>query len=127
MNDLFVPEEVAQACKSVLVKTPDGSGPFTVSIRSLWNTVGAQQFVAKTKENLDNGIRKRQSVTICQTVIDGTKCPLGSDCSYAHVGYRAWETKRKWVCHFVVRMIPVQVHNARSGEHACEPACHIYR
>jgi hypothetical protein len=81
----------------VVVSSPHNRDEqYTIGIRYVCESKGAQQLVRMLEGNVAAEYKKGASSRLCASVPQGQFCPLGTNCPDIHVTPEGWLNKRPW-------------------------------
>lgn len=95
---LIVDEQLSQAVRWIVIRSPDGSQQFTVPLKGLSQSDGSISLVSQMATNNEMGKKERVMAFACASLFEGSMCPLGMGCQSIHLPPAMWAQRRDWVC-----------------------------
>eukprot|EP00667_Euglena_gracilis_P028980 EG_transcript_37680 len=96
-DPIKLPKQLRGYVRYIVVLNPEDGQPYSVGVKYVCNTEGAQALLTYLTRNVNRKHKKHVHSWLCQSVVDGSHCELGDDCPNIHVTPQGYNGKRKWL------------------------------
>lgn len=92
-----LPRALRGYVRYVVVLHPVDCKPYSIGVKYVCNTEGAQGLLAYLMRNVNRKHKKHVHSWLCQSAVDGSHCELGEQCPNIHVTPQGYESRRCWL------------------------------
>lgn len=94
---VLLPKELRGYVRYIVVRHPGDRNPYSIGVKYVQNTEGAQSLLAYLIRNVNRKHKKHVHSWLCQSAVDGSLCELGFQCPNIHVTPDGYSGRREWL------------------------------